>query len=135
MKKTFDVRERHGIIVRLARFDREGFVHMVSYRVMVFLAVIYGIAVFLSLLYPLAPEVFVLTVLVWIFFTPQVYETAKSFALISSRGLAFGHLSEEYKFIVKTKYKKSGSAFMLIPYLVMLVWVIGFVFLLLWWPR
>ena len=94
-KKLYDMRGRQANIARLAHFHVEGFIHMLFYRILTFLAVIYGIVLLAFFAYPqLSLTVKALTVLVWIFFTPQLYETAKGFTIISTKGLAFGHLSE-----------------------------------------
>lgn len=133
-KKLYDMRGRQVNIARLARFHAEGFVHMLFYRILVFVAIAYGFAILLSLVAPeLAFPVKILTVLVWVFFTPQVYEAAKSLTIISTRGLAFGHLSEEYKFMMKSRYKKRGGAFSVVPYCAMVVWALGFIAMLAWW--
>lgn len=133
-KKTFDMRGKQSNIARLSHFHAEGFVHMLFYRVMIFLSIFYGLVVLLSFQYPyLGFAVKPLTVLVWFFFTPQVYETAKGFALIQSKGLALGHLSEEYTTMMKNKYKKGGGIYQIVPYVTLTVWAIGFIAMLFWW--
>ncbi|MCW6160276.1 MAG: hypothetical protein LVQ95_04285 [Candidatus Micrarchaeales archaeon] len=133
-KKLYDMRGRQANIARLAHFHVEGFIHMLFYRILTFLAVIYGIVLLAFFAYPqLSLTVKALTVLVWIFFTPQLYETAKGFTIISTKGLAFGHLSEEYRFLMKSKYGKSGGIYHAVPYAVLAVWAAGFVAVLLWW--
>jgi hypothetical protein len=133
-KRTFDMRGNQLAIGRLRHFDKEGFVHMVAYRILIFYAIIYGILLLSSFVYFwLASDVKWLTVIFWILITPQLYETVKAFSLISSRGLAFGHLSKEHVYLMKSKYSKTGSIFVFIPYAAMFLWAVGFIALLLWW--
>lgn len=133
-KKTFDMRGKQKNIARLRHFDTEGFIHMVFYRALIFYSIIYGILLLGSLVYAqLAPYSKPLTIIFWILITPQLYETVKAFSLISSRGLAFGHLSKEHVYLMKSKYSKTGSVYIIIPYVAMFFWAIGFVALVLWW--
>ncbi len=133
-KKLYDMRGKQANIARLARFHMEGFLHMLFYRILVFLAIFYGIVVLLFFIFPqLSFSVKALTAVVWIFFTPQVYEAAKSLAIVSTRGLAFGHLSEEYRFMMRSKYGKTGGIFNAVPYGALAVWAIGFIAMLMWW--
>ena len=133
-KKTFDMRGSQKNIARLSHFDTEGFIHMVFYRALIFYSIIYGVLLLASIVYiQLAPYSKPLTIIFWILITPQLFETVKAFSLISSRGLAFGHLSKERVSIMKTKYSKTGSVYKTLPYIAMILWVIGFVALILWW--
>ncbi len=133
-KKTYDMRGHQANIARLFVFDKEGFVHMLFYRILIFYSVVYGLAVLVFLTYGLSPLLLkAMTAVLWIFFTPQVYETAKGFSLIGSKGLAFGHLSEEYIFLAKNKYHKGVSIFPTVTTVAFAMWIIGFVMMLLWW--
>ena len=133
-KKTYDMRGRETSIARLSSFYPEGFIHMLFYRILIFVSVIYGIVLLLSLSdAQLAYAAKALTAAVWVLFTPQLYESAKGFAMIASRGLAHGHLSGEYTHMMKTKYGKSAAAFLIVPYLAMILWIAGFAAMLLWW--
>jgi hypothetical protein len=130
-KELYDARGKQSNIVRLAGFDTEAFVHMLFYRILVFYSIVYG----LFMLYAIVIGVPVVllrlfTAIEWILITPQAYETVKTFSLISSRGLAFGHLSEEYTYTMKKKYNKSGAILKPIPYAAMVLWVAGFVIML-----
>ncbi len=133
-KKTYDMRGKQANIARLWHFDREGFIHMVAYRALIFYSIPYGILLIVSLFYTnLAHYTGILTIIFWILITPQLYETVKAFSLISSRGLAFGHLSEGYIYLSKSKYSRSGTLYKPIPYIAMLLWLAGFIALLFWW--
>lgn len=133
-KKTYDMRGRQGNLFRLLGFDKEAFIHMIAYRALIFYSIPYGVLMLISLVYAnLAAYTWLLTAVFWILVTPQLYETMKAFSLISSRGLAFGHLSESYVYLEKAKYSRSGSLYKPIPYIAMLIWIAGFIALLLWW--
>ncbi|MFI5412480.1 MAG: hypothetical protein ACHQX1_01160 [Candidatus Micrarchaeales archaeon] len=132
-KKTYDMRGKQANIHRLAKFDMEGFIHMVSYRILIFYAFIYGVVMLYSVIIQMNPYLKAFTILFWILITPQLYETVKAFALISSRGLAYGHLSKEHVYLMRSKYGKTGLAYSWIPYVAMLFWAFGLVALVLWW--
>lgn len=133
-KKLYDMRGRQANIARLSRFHKEGFIHMLFYRILVFVSILYGIVLLLFFAYPqLSLLSKALTAIVWILLTPQLYETAKGFSIISTKGLAQGHLSKEYRFLMKSKYGKSGGIYNVVPYAAMVVWVAGFVAMLVWW--
>ncbi len=133
-KRLHDMRGRQANMLRLAAFDIEALVHMLFYRLLVFFGIVYGAAMLLSFAYaPLGGLIKPLTVLVWILFTPQIYETAKVFALTSSGGLAFGRFNKEHVYVMKAKYGKSSSFLLLIPYVTLLLWAAGFLAMLAWW--
>jgi hypothetical protein len=132
-KKTYDMRGKQSNISRLARFDLEGFIHMLFYRIQIFYSVIYGLAMLYYLITGIDFGLKLLTIIFWVLITPQLWETIKAFSLISSRGLAFGHLSEEHVYLMKSKYSKTGSVYSIIPYAAMLFWVLGFIAMLMWW--
>ena len=133
-KKTFDMRGKTINIARLASFDSEGFIHMVFYRLLIFYSIIYGIIVFLSFLYlEVAVYLKLATIILWVLFTPQVYETAKGFSLIGTKGIAFGHLSREHLYVMKHRYKKGMSVFPTVTALAFMLWLIGFIVMLIWW--
>ncbi len=136
MKKvTFEQRGNQFKITRLLGFDLEGFVHMLFYRVLIFVAFIYGAVLLLSLsIYPqLSGYVKPLTLVVWVLITPQLYETFKGMSMMLSGGMVHSRLSEEYTSMMRSRYKKSGTAFVLVPYVALLLWIFGFAYAILWW--
>lgn len=135
MKRTKDLRGHQSNVHRLSKFDSEGLIHMVAYRWLIIFSVIYGILLLLSLYYypQLAYAVKIATVVIWMLFTPTAYETVKGLSLISSRGLAFGHLSKEYTEIMNSKYHRSSGIFKYVPQFAMLLWLIGFIVMVLFW--
>lgn len=135
MQKTvYDMRGKPTNISRLASYDAEGFIHMVFYRIAIFVAAAYGILLLLWYVVPgMGFEVKVATAIMWILFTPQLFETAKGISLTQSGGMAFGHLNEEYKRSTRTKYHPIGGVLTAVPYLAILLWAFGFVVMLYWW--
>ncbi len=138
MKEVYDIRGRQSSIFRLAGFDREGLLHMVAYRILIFVSIVVGAAVLGTLLF--APHdinawyIDALVLLVWALITPQVYETARAFALILSRGLSSQDLNQSFvNFAVKNK--SAFDAYRAFPYLVLGVWMIGFVVMFWVWIR
>ncbi len=133
-KNVYNLRGRQSNIVRLIKFDKEAFVHMLAYRILIVFSMIYGV---MLLGYYVVPGIGVMvkasTIVIWILFTPQLFETVKGLSLIITKGLAFGHLGKGHGFLMKKKYGKTGAFAIPIPYAAMLLWAIGFVALLLWW--
>lgn len=133
-KRSHDVRGRLSNLGRVWRHDREAFVHALFYRILIPYSILYGVVLLVGVFvgglgYLLRP----LTLVEWVLFTPQVYETAKAFSLIASRGQAFGHLNESYLSLVKKRYGPKSGFYGLLPYLVLLLWAAGFVVAAIWW--
>ncbi len=125
---SYDVRGSQSRIFRLFCFDKEGLVHMTFYRIAIFVALLLVVSMSVGVVYAKTPFINstrVLVLLLWILFTPQLFETAKAMSVIASRGIVFGRLNESF---MKYGVKKNSSYAMLgaLPYLVLLVWTIGF---------
>ncbi|MDG6931401.1 MAG: hypothetical protein JRN26_07990 [Nitrososphaerota archaeon] len=134
MSKRKDRRGPQSRIGRLASFYMEGFIHMLFYRILVPVSIIYGALVLAWMLYPpLGLAVKALTIAVWVLFTPQLFETVKGLALSRSRGMAFGHLNEEFKALYRARYGNGGWYLGAAPYVVLAVWLVGFVAMVVWW--
>jgi hypothetical protein len=134
-KRGYDFRGKQRNIFRLWGFHKSAFIHMLFYRILIPLSIIYGVTLIFSVFYaPLNLFTKWFTAVVWILFTPQVYETAKAFALINTRGLAFGRLNESYVYLLKKRYNKSAGFYATLPYIVLALWIVGFVFEVIWWP-
>jgi hypothetical protein len=133
-KKLYDMRGSQSNIIRLAGFDIEGFIHMLFFRILVFISMIYGIVLLLSFLISV-PLLLIklLTALVWVLITPQLFESVKMLSMISTGGLSFGHFSQERVFLEKSKYKVRTGFFDIMPYGAMLLWLMGFFIMLVWW--
>lgn len=134
MKELYDMRGSQKNLFRLLAFDKEAFIHMLFFRILIPVSIIYGIVL---LIYIATSQLQVLvkplTVLVWVLFTPQFFESAKTVSLINTRGLSMGHLSHEFVNLMKTKYRKNTSAYSAIPYGALALWAIAFVFMVVWW--
>ncbi len=131
-KKLYDARGSQANIVRLAEFDTESFIHMLFYRILIVYSIFYGIFMIYAVVFGV--QIYLLrffTAIEWILITPQAFETVKGFSLISTRGLSFGHLSDEYTSLIKKKYGSHDALFTPIPYIAMALWGIGFVLMLL----
>jgi hypothetical protein len=133
-KKLYDMRGSQASIYRLVNFDIEGFVHMLFFRILIFASAIYGALLLLSFVtYIPATLVKLFTVVVWILITPQFFESAKLVSMMSTKGLSFGHFSQEHVFLEKSKYGINTTFFDVMPYAVMMLWVLGFLIMLIWW--
>ncbi len=137
--KLADLRGPQRRIGRLARFDGEAFVHVLCYRVLIPVAIVYGIVLvlFLSLgparLPWLGGAVKVLTAVAWVLWTPQVFEVAKGLALAGTRGLAFGHLNRQFAALYRKRYPRKVGPWVALPFVAVLVWAAGFVVIIARW--
>ncbi|MCL4365214.1 MAG: hypothetical protein M1569_02150 [Candidatus Marsarchaeota archaeon] len=128
-ENSYDVRGRQSGIFRLYGFDNEGLVHMIFYRIAVFAALLLAAAIIIGFAFdgqPFTPYSKVLVLIVWILFTPQLFETGKAMSIIATRGIVFGRLNESFlKYGVKMKgmYKIYRS----VPYIILMMWAAGFV--------
>ncbi|MEM0120150.1 MAG: hypothetical protein QW514_02645 [Thermoprotei archaeon] len=133
-KRSYDFRGRLSNLGRSWRFDREAFIHALFYRILIPYTIVYGVILLVgvfvgSVHFLLRP----LTLVEWVLFTPQVYETAKAFSLIATRGQAFGHLNESYLFLVKKRYGSKSGVYRGLPYVVIALWIVGFILAAIWW--
>ena len=133
-KKLKDLRGPQTRIARLAAFYREAFVHMLLYRIMIPLSILYGVLVILYLVLPgLGEALKIATAVVWVVWTPQFLEVAKGLSLAWSRGMAFGHLNPEFGALYRTRYEKANGGYVAFPFVVLALWAAGFVILLVEW--
>ncbi|MEM0075001.1 MAG: hypothetical protein QXG05_03130 [Nitrososphaerota archaeon] len=133
-KNLRDERGSQSRIARLTSFYTGAFIHMLFYRILIPVSIIYGITIFVWLGYPsLAILVKAMTAIVWFLFTPQFFYTIKGLILSYSRGLSFGHLNPEFVAIYRSRYKKNTAYLAPIPYIALAIWIIGFIAMLVWW--
>jgi len=131
-KTVYDARGRMSNLGRVKKFYPEAFVHLVSYR----LLIIFSLLLFVTFALSVADSAFtglfdVVLVLTWIFFTTQVFETAKGLSLTASRGAAFGRLNSSFVGSMMTQKEKArGRRYRVIPYIVLAVWIAGLIALL-----
>jgi lysylphosphatidylglycerol synthetase-like protein (DUF2156 family) len=133
-RKPRDFRGSQARIGRLARFHVEGFVHVLVYRIMVILTIVYGIFIVIYLAAPgLGTPLKVLTGIVWVLWTPQLFEVAKGLSLAWSRGMAYGKLNPEFASLYRKRYNKKPGFLQALPWLVLAVWAAGFIVLMARW--
>jgi hypothetical protein len=132
-----DMRDGQRRISRLSGFYFSAFIHMLFNRILAFYSIIYGVImlyylVFSGSAYLLAK---VATAIFWVLITPQFFETVKGLSMSWSRGMVFGRLNDEYISLIRKRYGNSFKVtfYMMIPYVAILLWAIGFVFMVVFW--
>ena len=129
-----DLRGPQRRIGRLLTFSLEGFVHALAYRVLVPLTIVFGAVMLLSVFVGIPGVLLkVLTAVTWALWTPQLFEVAKGLSLAWTRGMAFGKLNEEFAHLYRTRYGRSTAVFLAFPWVVLALWIAGFVVLLAVW--
>ncbi len=132
MKEKVDVRGHQASIFRLAAFDAEGLLHALTFRILVFVALVAAAVLLYNLLTgALVLEARVLVVAVWVLITPQMFELVKGLCMMSTRGMAFGHLDPLW--VASRKEHGVNPVFIAAPYAALAVWVILLAALLLTW--
>ena len=133
-KNPRDLRGPQRRIARLASFSLEAFVHVLFYRIMVPLTILYGLLIIAYLLLPgLGGALKVVTLVTWALWTPQLFEVAKGLALAWSRGMAFGRLNAEFAHLYRKRYGKKAGVYLALPFIVLAVWTAGFVVMIARW--
>lgn len=132
-KKTKDLRGPQRRIGRLIPFHFEGYIHVLAYRILVPLMILWALLIIAYLVLPgLGTLLKVVTAVVWVLWTPQLYEVARGLALAWSRGMVFGRLNEEFAHLYRKRYgAKSGLK--ILPPLFLVVWIAGFVIMIVGW--
>ncbi|MGO9412329.1 MAG: hypothetical protein ACLQCB_16435 [Spirochaetia bacterium] len=132
-KKVRDLRGPQTRIGRLARFHFEGYLHVLAYRIQVPLMILWGLLIIVYLLTPgLGTPLKIVTAVIWVISTPQLFEVAKGLALAWSRGMVFGKLNEEFAHLYRKRYR-SKSGLKALPYVFLIIWAAGFVIMLVGW--
>ena len=133
-KRLTDLRGPQARIGRLLSFFFEGWLHMVTNRIMVFLSLLYAVLIVVYLLVPgLGTLLKIVTAAVWILWTPQFFEALKALVLVRSRGLAFGHLNGEFAHLYQRRYRKHPGPLRAFPFAGLAVWLAAFVVMLVRW--
>jgi hypothetical protein len=134
-KTTYDFRGKQSNIFRLGKFDVSGLIHTLFYRILIFVAVIYGLLLLASVFYSgLGLLVKIVTIIVWILVTPQLFAAIKAFSLVETHGAVFGKFSNSYTNTISKNYKPEYKIYKALPYAVVAVWIVFFVVMLVWWP-
>lgn len=129
-----DLRGPQSRIGRLARFHVEGYVHVLAYRILVPLMLLYGILVIVFLLVPgLATVLKAATAVIWVLWAPQLFEVMKGLALAWSRGMAYGNLNPEFAHLYRKRYGKRPGFYVALPWIFLVVWAAGFILMIARW--
>jgi hypothetical protein len=133
-KRLADLRGPQRRIGRLALFYKEAFVHVLFYRILIPIAILYAAAIVVYLAVPgLGVLAKAFTAVVWVLWTPQVFEVAKGLSLAATRGLAWGHLNEEFAALYRKRYPRATGPWVALPFLALAVWIAGFVVIVVRW--
>ena len=133
-KALRDLRGPQRRIGRLARFSFEGYLHVLVYRFQVPLTILYALLIVAYLVAGgLGPALKVATAVVWVLWTPQLFEVAKGLSLAFSRGMAFGHLNPEFAELYRKRYSKRSGIYVAFPFVVLALWAAGFIVMLVGW--
>jgi hypothetical protein len=134
-RKTLkDLRGPQRRIHRMASFFFEGYLHVVVYRIMIPLTLLYGLFIVASLAVGgLGTGLKIFTAVIWVLWTPQLFEVAKGLSLAWSRGMAFGHMNEEFAQMYRKRYNRKSGVYVAFPYVVLALWAAGFIVLLARW--
>ena len=124
-KETYDLRGSQRSIFRVGRFDREALLHMITYRALIFVGFIEGVVLLYSSIFGYGKALgaisdFLLFV-VMLIFIPEIFEMLKALAVISSRGIVFGHLN--HSFLDANNLGRKNSPLAALPYLGTLIWI------------
>lgn len=134
VKRTKDLRGPQTRIGRLVKFYPGAYLHMLTFRIMVPLVILFGLVVFAYLLVPgLGMLLKISTIVMWVLWTPQFFEIAKGLSLSWSRGMAFGHMNEEFAHLYRKRYPHPMGGYLAFPYIVLALWIVGFVVMLVRW--
>jgi hypothetical protein len=133
-KRLKDLRGPQRRIGRLASFTMEGYVHVLVYRIMVPLTLLYAALIIVYLAAGVPGAVLkVITAVVWVLWTPQLFEVAKGLSLAWSRGMAFGRMNPEFAALYRKRYAKRSIGYQAFPFVVLALWTAGFIIMLLRW--
>jgi hypothetical protein len=127
-KEIYDIRGKQASIGRLLPFYKEAFIHMLFYRILIIVSIFAGVVFLLSYFSGLFTQLFKpLFLIVWILFTPQVFETAKGTSVIATKGFVHGDLNKSY-LTAAIKYEKhpKSTFYKFMPYAALAIWIVGF---------
>jgi hypothetical protein len=133
-KRLKDLRGPQRRIGRLASFTMEGYIHVLVYRIMVPLTLLYAALIIAYLATGrLGTVLKVSTAVIWLLWTPQLFEVAKGLSLAWSRGMAFGRMNPEFAALYRKRYAKRSAGYQAFPFVVLALWMAGFIMMLLRW--
>jgi hypothetical protein len=115
-------------IFRLYGFDKPSLVHMLFFRILIFVSLITVIAAVAYILLQTPLSFLVLKALllaVWILFAPQLYAVVKVLALVMTTGRASKTMNESFLNSLH-KSERPSVAFRILPYAALALWLILF---------
>ena len=124
-KEPFDVRGRETNLLKSLNYDKEAFVHLASFRILIIVSILISAMIFANILLgAFGNYIKAAIVLAWILITPQLYEVMKAFSLIASGGFAFGKMNKSFLDTVKEKTNKpSYKILVAFPVFGMIIWI------------
>ena len=125
MEEKWEQRGSQSGIFRMGRFSLFGLVHILFYKVLIFVALVTAALIVYSMAYGtplvlLAAKISIIAA--WILFTPQLFSAIEAFSLVRSRGLAFGKYSEYYMKMAGSG--RSAGIYAYLPYATSAVWIV-----------
>ncbi len=135
MSSTNSIGSMKPNLSRLFSFYKEGFIHAVSYRVLIFISLL--TAAFLIIDIFVNSTIIILTtkiliLITWILFTPQLFSVFVVMVVYMTKGLAFGNLNPSFVNTLE-KNEQSLSVYKSIPYIAIAIWLLAFIALSLMW--
>ncbi len=128
-----DLRGPQRRIGRLIPFHLEGYIHVLFFRIMIPLMFLWALLIIAYLIVPgLGMAMKVATAVIWVLWTPQLFEVAKGLALAWSRGMVFGKLNPEFAYLYRKRYGAKGWLAAL-PYAFLVVWAAAFIVMIVRW--
>ncbi len=128
----YDIRGRQSAIFRLFCFDKEGLAHMLFYRIAIFVSMFLIASIMIGLYFygtALILTSKALIMLIWILFMPQLFETGKAMSIIATDGAVFNRFNASF-IQFGLKKKRAYIAFLIFPYLLLLIWIVGLLVML-----
>ncbi len=124
-KESFDVRGREMNLLKTLNYDKEAFLHLASFRVLIVLSIFMSAMFFANILFGLfGGYIKAAIVLAWLLITPQLYEVMKAFSLITSGGFAFGKMNKSFLDLMREKTNKlSYKVLVALPAIGIIIWI------------
>ncbi len=124
-KELFDVRGREINLLKTLNYDKEAFLHLASFRILIVISLFMSVMLFANILFgSFGGYIKAIIVLAWLLITPQLYEVMKAFSLIMSGGFAFGKMNKSFLDTMKEKTSKpSYNILVAFPAIGMIIWI------------
>lgn len=124
---SYDVRGPHSRIFRLFAFDKEGFIHMLFYRIAIFVAIVTGVYALIHIIFNVLnlTILYIMIAIVWALLTPQIFESAKVISIDATKAKLFGHLQKSFIDSSEKLPAWKKLIFGSLPYFVLVIWLAG----------